>query len=344
MGQHSTYTRLVGRTLATVVVVGLILLPKLLSSPYNIHIATTVLLAAYLTSAWNILGGMAGQHSFGHAAFFGIGAYVSTLAFIYLDLTPWLGMLLGGLAAGVASIVIGYPCFKLVGPYYTLATIAFAEMVRILVSTTEQLFGMEIQGASGLLVPLRGNAPGVMQFMNKAYYYYTILAMFAVCLLVVWTVRRSRFGYYLAAIRDSEDAARALGIDVARYKLMAGFISAFLVAAGGTFYAQLVRYISPARVFGMDMSCDMVVMSTVGGAGTIGGPIIGACLITPLAELVRVRFGGGRLMGIHLVLYGLLLMVVVLRMPGGILSVLNRAVAAAKARRAGLHEARGAAR
>jgi branched-chain amino acid transport system permease protein len=284
---------------------------------YWIQVLIWVMFFAYLSAAWNLIGGFAGQYSIGHAGVVGIGAYTSSLLGIYAGLTPWLGMLAGGMLAAVVGGVIGYPCFRLRGAFFSLVTIAFAEMLRVGLELTDSVAGMQINGVRGFLLPVLGNKPSQFQFAGKRPYYYVMLALLVLVLLVGATVKRSRLGYYLAAIRDDEDAAASLGINPARVKLAAMVLSSFFAALGGTFYAQLVGFITPTRTMSLDFSVQMVIMTVLGGIGTVLGPLWGALVLVPIAELTRA-FWGGSLQGVHLIVYGALLILVMLYWPQGI--------------------------
>jgi branched-chain amino acid transport system permease protein len=284
---------------------------------YWIQVLIWVMFFAYLSAAWNLIGGFAGQYSIGHAGLVGIGAYTSSILAIQAGLTPWVGMLAGGLLAAVVGGVIGYPCFRLRGAFFSLVTIAFAEMLRVGFELTDRLGPLEINGVRGLLLPVLGDRPGMFQFASKRPYYYTMLGLLLAVLAAGWAVKRSRLGYYLAAIRDDEDAVAALGINPARVKLVAMMLSSFFAAIGGTFYAQLVGYISPTRTMSLDFSVQMVIMAVLGGIGTVLGPLWGAMILVPIAELTRA-FWGGSLQGVHLIVYGALLVVVILYWPQGV--------------------------
>jgi branched-chain amino acid transport system permease protein len=284
---------------------------------YWIQVLIWVMFFAYLSAAWNLIGGFAGQYSIGHAGLVGIGAYTSSLLAIQTGLTPWLGMLVGGGLAALVGGVIGYPCFRLRGTFFSLVTIAFAEMLRVGLELTDRLGPIEINGVRGLLLPVLGDRPGMLQFTSKRPYYYVMLGLLVAVLAAGWAVKRSRLGYYLAAIRDDEDAVAALGISPARAKLAAMMLSSFFAAIGGTFYAQLVGFITPTRTMSLDFSVQMVIMAVLGGIGTVLGPLWGAMVLVPIAELTRA-FWGGSLQGVHLIVYGVLLVLVILYWPQGI--------------------------
>ena len=284
---------------------------------YWLQVLIWVMFFAYLSAAWNLIGGFAGQYSIGHAGLVGIGAYTSSILAIQAGLTPWLGMLVGGVLAALVGGVIGYPCFRLRGTFFSLVTIAFAEMLRVGLELTDRLGPIEINGVRGLLLPVLGDRPGMFQFTSKRPYYYAMLGLLLAVLAAGWAVKRSRLGYYLAAIRDDEDAVAALGINPARVKLAAMMLSSFFAALGGTFYAQLVGFITPTRTMSLDFSVQMVIMAVLGGIGTVLGPLWGAMVLVPIAELTRA-FWGGSLQGVHLIVYGVLLVLVILYWPQGI--------------------------
>lgn len=304
-------------------------LPQLLGNDYYVHIVTMILFYAYMASCWNIVGGYGGQISLGHAAFAGIGGYTSTLLFIQLNVSPWLGMFVGALLAATAAVVVGYPCFRLRGPYFVLSTLAFAEILRIWVDNTQEIFGIKLMGSRGLLLPLRENDPWAFQFGRMEYYYYVALIMVVLIVLLVHALEKNRLGVYLTAIRSDQDAAEALGINAARVKLRAFAISAALTAMGGTFYVQFIHYINPARMMGIDFSIELALMTVVGGAGTLLGPILGSGLLNLAAEITRTTVGGANA-GVDLILYGLVLILAVLFMPRGIVGLARRLLPSAR--------------
>ena len=318
------------RTYVPLILVGvLFVIPVVTHDPIFLHLMILIFFYAYLTLSWNIVGGFAGQVSLGHTAFTGIGAYTSTLLFIQLGLTPWIGMFAGGFLAALVAVLIGYPCFKLRGAYFALSTIGFLEAFRIVVENTNEVFGIPIKGAQGMEVPLLGQSLLNFQFLDKEYYYYVILIMMLIALWITYRVSKSKFGYYLTAIKNDIDAAESLGVNVARTKLKAAALSGFLTAIGGTFYAQLILFIDPANIIGAYLSFEIVFIAVIGGRGTLLGPILGAFLLVPVSELTRVYLGG-TYFGVHLIVFGGILMGVMLFLPRGIndlvLSGYNRLV------------------
>jgi branched-chain amino acid transport system permease protein len=300
---------------------------------YWIQVFVWVLFFAYCSASWNLIGGFAGQYSIGHAAFLGIGAYVSALLAMNAGVSPWLGMVAGGLVAATVGGVIGYPCFRLRGAFFSLVTIAFAEMLRVGLELTDTVLGIEINGVRGLVIAPVGHSWAAFQFVDKRYYYWIMLALLVLVLGVGAWVKASRLGYYLAAIGDDEDAVASLGISPARAKLAAMLLSAFFTAMGGAFYAQFILFITPTRLISLELSVQMVIMAVLGGIGTVLGPLYGALVLVPIAELTRA-FWGGSFQGVHLIVYGALLMAAILYWPQGVAGWLRRGQAALDRRRA----------
>lgn len=295
-----------------------VLFPMAYGDTYFLSVGVLALLYAYLALSWNILGGIAGQLSLGHAAYFGIGAYTSTWLFANLGLTPWLGMFAGAALAIVAAVVIGAASFKLRGAYYALATLAAAMVLKNLVENADTL----LAGSRGMDVPLMRDAVLYFQHTSKYFYYVIAMGMVVIAGYLNWSILRSRMGFYLTAIRNDQEAAEALGVRVTRYKLYAAMLSAALTAIGGTFYAQYVLFISPDKVFGADISIVIAVICIIGGRGTLWGPILGAALLLPAEDIARHVTGG--LVGADMLLYGILLMVVIRVEPQGLLVILSR--------------------
>jgi len=300
-------------------------------SEFQVSVAVFTLYWALLGTAWNIMGGYAGQFSFGHAAYFGLGAYASTVLLINYDLSPWIGMLVGAGLAGVFGLVTGFLTFRygLKGPYFTLATFAFAEMLR-LVSTELEFINTSI----GLHIPLtEGDSWSALQFNETPlFFYYAILILMVGGILVNILIANNKLGYYLQAIREDEDAAASLGVNLLRYKTTAVVISAALSALGGSFFVQFFRFIDPSLAFGVSISIEILLRPIVGGMGTIWGPFIGAVFLTPLGEATRsfvrtppefLNSIEGR-SGVDEMLFGIILILVILYMPDGILGAVQR--------------------
>jgi len=273
-----------------------------------------IFLHAGAAASWNLIGGYAGQLSLGHAAFYGIGAYTSTLLFIQQSVSPWIGMLMGGVIAAVVAGIISFPCFKLRGPFFTLATIAFAEVVRILAIYCRGF----TRGAIGITIPFRPGLENLIFHGKMAYCYFALVIMLTV-FLVSYAIEKSRLGYYLVALREDEDAAQALGVNTTVCKLIAMMVSAFFTAICGTLAAQYVLFIEPISEFSIDRSVLFALISIIGGIGTTSGPIIGSFILTPLQEFLRAWLGG-QYQGLHIFIYGCILIAVVILLPEGVIA------------------------
>ncbi len=290
-----------------------VLLPLVSQNPTHLNLAILVLMAAQLGVAWNLLGGYAGQVSLGHAAFYGIGAYASTVLLLNFGINPWLGTLLGGLLAAALSLAFGWSCFRLKGHYFAMATIAVAEIVQIVLTNWEYA-----GSAVGLTIPMSNPGWGTMVFFGKTPYYALALGLLLLTLAATLAVEKSHIGYYLRAIKDEPDAARSIGIDIARYKQIALSLSAFFTALGGSLYAQKELYIDPGSVLGTGLSIKMALVAILGGVGTLLGPVVGAVVLTVIEEVTRVVFGGsGR--GTDTIIYAALIIVIAVYYPNGVL-------------------------
>jgi branched-chain amino acid transport system permease protein len=232
---------------------------------------------------------------------------------------PWLGLLAGiGLSVALSQ-VIGYPCFRLRGHYFAIATIAIGEIIHTLAINWEF-----IGGARGLTLPIRQDSLAAFQFHGTKYlYYYIILALMAVCFYVTWRIERARLGYYLKAVREDADAAQSVGISVTKYKLIAMAISAGFMAAGGTFYAQYLLYLDPDSVFPLSLSILVCLLTVVGGTGTLWGPLVGSALMLPLSEFTRIKWGGTG-SAVDLLIYGALLTTMAVFQPAGLVGMFRR--------------------
>ena len=301
----------------------LLVLPLGLSS-YATTIFIFIFFYAFLGQAWNIVGGYAGQLSIGHAAFVGVGGYTAAILARDTGLTPWIGMFVGGACAAVLGAVIGYLGFRfgLRGFYFALLTVAFAEIARIVAANIERT-----GGAVGLYITFTGD-PSQFQFSSNRPHYYIALALMLFATGVTAWIERCRLGVYLVAIRDDEAASEALGVDSFKYKMTAIVISAFLTGMGGTFYAFYFLSLQPNTIFGIPFSVEITLRAIVGGSGTLLGPILGSFLLTPLAEVARTYFSKGGWTGVHLIIYGLLLILVVLFLPQGIYPSIRRRLGA----------------
>jgi branched-chain amino acid transport system permease protein len=296
-----------------------LIFPAVFTLPYHRDLAIKILLYATLAQAWNILAGYCGQVSLGHAVFFGTGAYTSSVLQMQFGVNPWIGLVVGAALAVVLSQAIGYPCFRLRGHYFAIATIAIGEIIHTLAINWEF-----IGGARGLTLPIRKDSLLTFQFHGtKFIYYYIALAVMVGCFLGAWHIQRSRIGYYLRAIREDADAAQSVGIPVTKYKLIAMAVSAAFVSVGGSFYAQYVLYIDPDSVFPLSLSILVCVLTVVGGVGTLWGPLVGTALMFPLSEFTRIQFGGTG-SGVDLLIYGALLTIVAVFQPTGLVGLVTR--------------------
>ncbi|KJS87801.1 MAG: hypothetical protein JL57_13345 [Desulfosporosinus sp. BICA1-9] len=284
---------------------------------YYLNLVIMAIFGAYLSQCWNVMSGYAGQFSFGHAVFFGLGAYTSTVLFVDFGVSPWVGMIIGSIVACLVGLLIGYLSFRyhLKGHYFALATLAFAEIFRVIF--TNWPF---VKGSMGILLPLTGK-PTQMQFENKVYYYYLILIITVLLTGFLKYISKTRLGLYFIAIRENEDAADALGVDILHYKLIALGISAALTALAGTFYAQYFYYIDPHLVFGSEVSINAIIPAIIGGVGTVWGPIIGSLVLMPISELTRTLLADYS--GMNLMVYGLILMIVIIYLPEGVMGFIQ---------------------
>jgi branched-chain amino acid transport system permease protein len=309
----STGTYLAGATIFLL----LLLVSFAVSNPFYQDIIITVFLFAGLGLAWNIIGGFAGQFSLGHAGFFGIGAYTSTLLYFNFGLSPWLGMILGGILAAVVSMLVFYPCFRLRGIFFAMSTMAFAQVLNILSVYWTGL----TRGSIGLLIPFK---PGLKHFIfqDKAVFALIALAYMVLALAVSYFIKNSKLGSYLVALRENEDAAQSLGVNTSRCKLQAMMVSAFLTALGGTIYAQYLQFIDPDSLFPAVLSIRFALLAIIGGIGTVLGPMIGSFVLTPLDVFLR-GWLGGNYAGLGFFIYGCILIGVVLVRPEGLFRLLQ---------------------
>jgi len=293
-----------------------LVLPITVHSAFAIDIFIRVLLFSFIGVAWNLMGGYAKQLSLGHAAYFGLGAYTSTILLIRFGVSPWLGMVAGGIVAMLASLPIGALCFRLRGPYFAIATIATAQVLMLLFLKFRDF----AWGAEGTTMPNLGDAPLMMQFDAKAAYYYVALGLLVIGLAVTYRIERSFLGYYLVAVGEDEDAAEAIGVDALRMKRLIYAISAFLTALAGTFYVQYIYFIDPNTAFSFNVSVEAALVSIVGGIGTLWGPVVGTVLLESTSALLQSWLGGGH-GGVQLTVYSLILIAVILWRPSGLLGV-----------------------
>ena len=303
-----------------VVVAVLAVVPLVTASNAVLNFLVMALLIALAGQGWNLLGGYGGQYSFGHAAFFGTGAYVTAILQVRYGINAWLGLFIGIAAGALVGAVIGALSFRsgLKGSYFSLVTLAFAEVFRIVASVTP------ITGAGvGTLIKL-DLRPEAFQFQSRAPFYWIALTLVGLSLVLMRAVEQSRFGAYLVAIRENEDAAEALGVDAFKVKLAAMTVSAAITATAGCFYAQYFLFLDAAIAYGPWISVDALLAPIIGGAGTLFGPLAGALVIKTLGEATKLMTGGAP--GLDLVIYGLVLIAVVGLAPRGIAGLASRLV------------------
>jgi branched-chain amino acid transport system permease protein len=313
------------RTLPVIalVVLCLGLLPLGLSSNVILNFLAFAMIITLAAQGWNILGGFGGQFSFGHAAFFGMGAYAMALLQVRFGINPWLALPLAIALGGLTGLAVGFLSFRarLRGSYFALVTLAFAEVFRI----TANAWGFT-GGAAGVLVPLKIDHAN-MQFADKRMAYWMALAMVATVLCITYYLVRSRFGAQLVAIRENEDAARALGVDTLAVKLKAITLSGMITASAGCLYTQKFLYLDASLAFGPWISVEALLAPIIGGMGTVFGPLLGTLLLLGLGELTKTLFAnlfGGAWPGVDLVVFGILLILCVAYAPRGVIGILDR--------------------
>lgn len=301
------------------VVAALATVPLLTDSNTVLNFLATTLLIALVAQGWNVLGGYGGQYSFGHAAFFGTGAYVTAVLQVRYGVNAWAAFILGIAGGALVGAFIGALAFRsgLKGSYFALVTLAFAEVLRIAASVAP------ITGAGvGLLVPL-DLRPAAFQFQSRAPFFWIILALVAASLIIVRMIEQSRFGALLVAVRENEDAAMALGVNPTRVKFWAMTISAAITAAAGGFYVQYFLFIDSGIAYGPWISVEALLAPIVGGIGTVFGPLLGALVVKTLGEVTKLVAGDAP--GLDLIIYGCVLVLIVAFAPNGIVGLLRNA-------------------
>ena len=290
------------------------LVPIFFRNDFYAGILFQTLLWAGLSGAWNLLGGYGGQFSLGHIAFFGIGAYTSTLLEINFSISPWFGILIGASLSAIIGVILGAICFRLKGHFFALTTLAFGQIVYIIALSWKKL----TNGAEGLLI-MEKQGFNYMIFNNKLPYVYLALIFVILVYIISLYMEHSVLGYSLMAYRENDEAARSIGINTFKARVITSGISAFLMAMGGTIYAQYMYYIDPDSVFAISLSVQVALITIIGGLGQPLGPILGSFLIIPLSQLLRGWLGSS-MPGLHSIIYAAVLIVVLLTIPKGILS------------------------
>lgn len=319
-------------------------IPRYVESPYALHMMILLFMSVVQGQSWNILGGYAGQHSVGHAAYFGVGAYTTMMLMHTKQIAPWYGVWAGMVLVVIVALAIGSICFRLRGPYFVLASIAVAEILRLSAINLTTL----TNGAEGILATelpaLKIGGTVVTDFVTKVPFYYIGLFLVLLTLGITYWIQHSKLGYYFQAIREDQDAAHSLGIHIALYKNIGLVISAVLTSLAGSFYGIYVGFVDPATVLGLDVSVQIMLICIIGGMGTLWGPILGSLVLVPLSEALRSNmitealvkagmvdaeskiglFLKENLSHAHVLLYGILVVLVILFMPDGLMGFVKK--------------------
>jgi len=296
------------------VAVALAVFPLAVTDPFSQQVVVMTLMYGALGAAWNLVGGFLGRVSFGHAVFLGVGAYTTLLLLRALHLSPWLGIPLGGVVAAAVAFIVGKPTLRLTGHYFAMATIALLAVAGLLVVNWNWA-----GGATGLEAPI-ANSAWLLLFRSREPYYWLAFGLAAFTLWASIVLVRSKTGYYWRAINGDESAARSLGVPVERYKMRAFVLSAALTGIWGGFYAIYVGFVDPDSAFNLTLSIQIVLVAILGGVGTLAGPWLGAAVLIPLAEGMRIAMGSSG-HGLDLLFYGLAIILVSLFLPKGLITL-----------------------
>ena len=298
----------------------LFILPLFGLNSFYLHLFIMIFMHAVMAQSWNVIAGFSGQISLGHGAFFGIGAYATSFFYMQYDVSPWISIFLGMFISGVFAILIGIPMLRLSGHYFAIATLLIGISFQIIFQRWDL-----VGAASGLWVPMTSeDSWSALQFhSSKLPYYYIFLVFFLISFFAVWVLSRSKLGYRLRAVRDDPQAALSLCINVSNYKIIAYVISAMIMAPMGSLFAQYILIIDPDRVFNIEISIIVLLITVLGGIGNVWGPIIGASILIPISEYSRIYLGGTG-GAIDLILYGLILMIICIFRPNGLISLIPK--------------------
>jgi len=288
--------------------------PHLIPSPYLIHMGTLIFIWSFVTTSWSYMGRF-GLVSLGHGAFLGLGAYTAGLLFNFYGLSPWIGMLLGGLIAVIFAVLIGYACFRfgVIGDYFALVTLALGEVVALTIIAFRDITG----GSLGFTLKSMGTSLLYFQSEKKIHFYYISLAFLILALLIWKWIDRSKMQKALRAIAEDEIAASTLGVGIIRYKMIITVISAFMTATGAVLYAQYITYLNPHTLSGVGPSLEIAFKAILGGMFSLWGPTVGTALIVSLEEYFRVMYGG-TFVGFSQIIYGLALVLLIIFLPKGL--------------------------
>jgi branched-chain amino acid transport system permease protein len=331
-------------TAGLIVLAMLLAIPKYVDNPYALHMMILLFLSVSQGQSWNILGGFAGQHSVGHAAYFGVGAYTTMMLMQAKQIPPWVGVWAGIALVVVVALAIGSICFRLRGPYFVLASIAVAEILRLSAINLTTL----TNGAEGILATelpaFKVGGMVVTDFSTKVPFYYIGIILALLTIGITYWVQHSKLGYFFQAIREDQDAAHSLGISISRYKNIALAISAVLTSLTGAFYGIYVGFVDPPTVLGLDVSVQIMLICIIGGMGTLWGPVLGSLVLVPMSEALRSNMVTDLLVKVglvnvdsrvgiflkenlahaHVLLYGILVVLVILFMPDGLMGFVKK--------------------
>ena len=315
------------------IIVGLVVLlfalPLVGLNSFYLHLFIMIFMHAVMAQSWNVIAGFSGQISLGHGAFFGIGAYATSFFYMEYGITPWVSIFFGMFISGVFAVLIGIPMLRLSGHYFAIATL----LIGISFQVVFQRWDL-VGAASGLWVTMTPeDSWSALQFhSSKVPYYYIFLVFFLISFFAVWVLSRSKLGYRLRAVRDDPQAALSLCINVSNYKIIAYVISAMIMAPMGSLFAQYILIIDPDRVFNIEISIIVLLITVLGGIGNVWGPIIGASILIPISEYSRIYLGGTG-GAVDLILYGLILMIICVFRPNGLISFIPKNILERKKQR-----------
>ena len=304
-------------------------LPLFGLNSFYLHLFIMIFMHAVMAQSWNVIAGFSGQISLGHGAFFGIGAYATSFFYMEYGITPWISIFFGMFISGVFAVLIGIPMLRLSGHYFAIATL----LIGISFQVVFQRWDL-VGAASGLWVTMTPEDSWIaLQFhKSKLPYYYIFLVFFLISFFAVWVLSRSKLGYRLRAVRDDPQAASSLCINVSNYKIIAYVISAMIMAPMGSLFAQYILIIDPDRVFNIEISIIVLLITVLGGIGNVWGPIIGASILIPISEYSRIYLGGTG-GAVDLILYGLILMIICVFRPNGLISFIPKDILERKKQR-----------
>ena len=315
------------------IIVGLVTLlfalPLVGLNSFYLHLFIMIFMHAVMAQSWNVIAGFSGQISLGHGAFFGIGAYATSFFYMEYGITPWISIFFGMFISGVFAVLIGIPMLRLSGHYFAIATL----LIGISFQVVFQRWDL-VGAASGLWITMTPEDSWIaLQFhKSKLPYYYIFLVFFLISFFAVWVLSRSKLGYRLRAVRDDPQAALSLCINVSNYKIIAYVISAMIMAPMGSLFAQYILIIDPDRVFNIEISIIVLLITVLGGIGNVWGPIIGASILIPISEYSRIYLGGTG-GAVDLILYGLILMIICVFRPNGLISFIPKDILERKKQR-----------